>query len=147
MLSGVTHNHWHMGIQNTWMGTQQASPGKGLHPAWLLHLDKSSDLPHTKPSPTPQLWECICTWMHTSLFHCVVLLVLLYCVSGLVHLSLTCSKILLLHPLTWPYTLVINSPVQTQQAYCDSLSQHASCLLVFGSKQFPSHRPSLSSPP
>lgn len=33
-LSGVSHNHWHMGIHNTWMGTQQASPGKGPHLVW-----------------------------------------------------------------------------------------------------------------
>lgn len=103
-MSGMTHNHWHMGIQNTWMGIKQASPGKGLHPAWQ---------PFTSGG-------CV----HLSL-----------CAAG----SFTRSHG---HILLW-----LAAYCKQQQTCYESLSQHASCLLFFGTKQFPSHCPNISTLP
>lgn len=62
-LSGVTHNHWHMGIQNTWMGAQQTSPGIGLQPFTPELIPKSTS--HQTILKCVNTW--ICMWMHTRL--------------------------------------------------------------------------------
>lgn len=79
-LSGVTHNHWHMGIQNTWMGTQQASLGKGLHPAWAIY---------TWVKPLHRTIFCTQLWEHVNAYvfgfiACLFCLSSLHYVSGLV---------------------------------------------------------------
>lgn len=134
MLSGVTHYHWHMGIQNTWMGTQRACSGICcIQSDRHLHLGKSSDLSLNKALFTLNS-ESVNTWTYTWEHRFWV---------QLQRSSAECHhRLISAGPAAGSHVLTplwLTAWCERQQPCCESLSQHSSCLLVFGSKLFPSN--------
>ena len=73
--------------------------------------------------------------MCTSIFDCTFSCLFFFCCLALSCIWIgpfqsVCSRILLLQPLTWPYTLVINNPVQTAKK-TPAVSHYVNMQVVF----------------